>query len=221
MGKGTLPGSGGSLLPMLLLLLAVPSGIAAQLHRGPAAHDPGTLWIEARGGTALTMGDLAEFSERGGAWGAGLAYQAHERVRLRLDLARADLPGTDWDNLKSLPGGGIVGPDAPDKGPETELTHLTGAFQLRLNRLRDAWELSAHAGAGVTFLEAEPTDVTEGGDFERFTVVGGMEVGYAVTPRVRLVGRGDLYLMLSRDAGPSHLGKELTLPFTAGVAVGL
>lgn len=220
---GPRPRHGVVTLPIaaLLLILASASPLTAQLHRGPAAHDPGTFWLEARGGTAFTMGDLADFSERGGAWGAGVAWQAHERVRLRLDFARSDLPGTDWDNLKSLPGGGVVGPDAPDKGPATELTHLTGGVQLRLNALRDAWELLAHAGAGVAFLDVEETAVTEGGDFERFTLNGGLEIGYAVTPRVRFVGRGDVYLMLSRDAGPDYLGKELTLPFTAGLAVGL
>lgn len=204
-----------------LLLVLTPCSLTAQLGPGSDSGSGGDLWLEARAGTAFTMGDLADFSERGGAWGAGVAYGVAPRLRLRADVHAAYLPGADWDNLKALPGGGIVDEGAPDKGPATDLVHVIGSAQVRLNEAGSRWAIRAHAGAGVTFLSAERTAVTEGGDFERFTLDGGVTLGWELAPRVRLLGRGDLFLMLSRDTGPSHLGKELTLPFTAGVAVGL
>lgn len=190
--------------------------LALALAAAPAgAQDAGRLtrWtVEGRGGVAVPLGDVKDFSDAGALAGVGVAYRVLPRLWLRADAAAELLPGADWSEIPAVP------PDARGQGPDTDLYHLTGGLQLRLTHpARADWTLWLHGGAGWTELSAEETPSTGGGSFTRITWNGGVSFQYPFSDRIDLVGRGDLYVASEGDAGPPHLGTVVTLPIGLGL----
>lgn len=194
-----------ALLALASLALA-PSAAAAQ-ERG------GSLRLDLRGGAGIPIGDLKDYNDLGGALGAGIGYRVAPRWWVRLDYETERLPGADWANLI-----GRGAENLPLRGPETDFHHVMGNVQFQVTPPGDQWKILAHAGGGVTVISADDNELTgTGGTFERLTFVWGGEFVRPLSETVSLVARGDYYIMLSRDAGPSHLGKEFVIPFTLGV----
>lgn len=202
----------------LALVVAAPS-LAAQErpHRTPPRVDRTSDWrLDARGGIAIPTADLRDYVDEGPVLGAGVARRIAPRLSARLDWTAALMRPADRRPLRSQ------GVDIPAEGSETDLHHVTAGLQYSLSEPgRPNVEVRAHAGAGVTFLSTEATALAEGGDFRQFTVVGGLELAVPLGRDVRLVGRGDVHVLPFRSGAPSHLLREVTLPVSAGLAVGL
>lgn len=182
---------------------------------GESSGEP-TLRLDARGGIAVPTADLRDYVDEGLVLGTGASYRVGERLSVRGDWTAALMRRADRRMLRRR------GADLPKWGSETDLHHLTGGVQLEVSEPGEAdVEVRVHAGTGVTFLSTEETEIAEGGAFTQFTVNGGLELAVPVSQRVRLIGRGELYVLPFRAHAPYHLKKEVTLPFTAGVAVGL
>lgn len=192
----------------LTLLAASPAG-------AQEAADRFTRWtVDARGGIAVPVGDVKDYNDLGGLAGAGVAYRVLPRLRLRADLAAELLPGADWSRVPTAPAG------AQAEGPETDLLHLTGGLQLRLTHpARTDWTLWLHGGAGWTDVSVETTPATQGDNLTRFTWNGGVSFEYPFSDRVDLVGRGEVYVVAQREAGPPRLGTVFTLPTSLGLQV--
>lgn len=202
--------SGFSVLALTVLSMVclglVPEAAAAQ-------EDGGKLRLDLRGGAGIPIGDLKDYNDLGAALGAGVGYRVAPRWWVRLDYETERLPGADWANLI-----GRGAENLPLRGPETDFHHVMGNVQFQVTPPGDEWRILGHAGAGVTMISADDNELTgEGGDFERLTFVWGGEIVRPLSETASLVARGDYYIMLSRDAGPSHLGKEFVIPFTLGV----
>lgn len=172
--------------------------------------------LDWRAGIALPAGDLKDYVDEGPVLGAGAAYRIRERWSVRADWTAALMRRAKRRPLQKR------GIDIPTRGSETDLHHVTAAAEVELSDPEAAdIEVRAHGGVGVTFLSTEETELAVGGHFTPFTVVVGLELGVPVSDDVRLIGRGDVYALPTKAETPVHLDKEVTLPFTVGVAVGL
>lgn len=199
-----------------LLVGAGPS--YAQETRGGASPESSgdrPFRLDARAGIAVPLADLRDYVDEGPVLGAGLAYGLGGRTSIRADWSALLMRPADREPLRNK------GVDIPLRGSETDLHHLTGGVQVRLSEPGAAIEVRAHGGAGVTFLSTEETELAEGGDFTQFTLDVGLELAVPLDEGIRFIGRGDLYLLPFRAGAPDHLLKEITFPFSGGLAVGL
>lgn len=190
----------------------------AESQERPVSSEPtreSVVRLDARGGIAVPTADLRDHSDEGPVVAAGISYRIGERLSVRGDWSGAFMRPADSRMLRQR------GADVPRYGSETDLHHLTGGLQVELSDRGANIAVRAHGGVGVTFLSTEETRLAVGGDFTQFTVNGGLELGVPLGRRVSFIGRGDLYVLPFRANGAPHLKKEVMLPFTAGLAVGL
>ena len=172
--------------------------------------------LDARAGIALPAADMRDYVDEGPVLGAGLAYRLGDRWSVRGDWTAALMRPADRTPLRN------EGVNIPVRGSETDLHHLTGGLQVELSDPERAdIEVRAHAGAGVTLVSTEETALAEGGDFTQFTLDVGLELAVPLADDLRFIGRGDLYVLPVHAGGPDHLGKEVTLPFSGGLSLGL
>lgn len=197
-----------------LSLAVVP---AEAQERAPSAESSGetVLRLDARAGIAVPTADMRNYVDEGPVLGMGLAYRLDDRLSARADWTAALMRATNRRPFRRQ------GANVPPDGSDTDLHHVTGGLQVKLSESGANIEVRVHAGAGVTFLSTEETELAEGGEFTQFTLDGGLDLAVPVSDRVRLIGRGDLYVLPFRAGAPEHLWKEVTLPFVVGVAVGL
>lgn len=173
------------------------------------------LRMDARSGIALPAADMRDYVDEGLVLGAGLAYRIGGRWSVRGDWTAALMRPADRTPLRNK------GVNIPIRGSETDLHHLTGGLQAELSDPERAdIEVRAHAGAGATFLYTEETELAEGGGFTQFTLDFGLELAVSLGEDLWLIGRGDLYVLPTQVGAPSHLKKEVTLPFTSGLTMG-
>ena len=171
--------------------------------------------LDARAGIAVPTADMRNFVDEGPVLGAGVGYGVGERLSVRADWTAALMrPTHRWPLIKR-------GADVPARGSETDIHLLTAGAQVELSEPGASIEVRAHGGLGAAFLSTEETELARGGEFTQFALDGGLELAVPVSGRVRIIGRGDLYVLPFQAGGPSHLKKEVVLPFTAGLAVGL
>lgn len=207
------------LLLACLALIASPDASVAQdpdgrVGTGTAGEN--RFRLDARAGIALPAGDLKDYVDEGLVLGAGAAYRIRERWSVRADWTAALMRRAKRRPLQKR------GIDIPTRGSKTDLHHVTAAAEVELSDPERAdIEVRAHGGLGVTFLSTEETELAVGGHFTPFTVVVGLELGVPVSDDVRLIGRADVYALPTKSETPVHLDKEVTLPFTVGVAAGL
>ena len=208
----------GALGVLLAVLTATPAGLAAQ-GEGPAsgaADGPQSLFrVDARAGIAFPTADLKDYADEGLVLGAGVAARIAPRLAVRLDGTSLLMSPADRRPLRAK------GVDIPAEGSETDLHYLTAGLQTSFNPDYVRAQVRLHAGAGVVLLSTEATELAEGGDFTQFATHGGVELGFRLSDRVRLLVRGDVYVHPFREGAPSHLLKEVTLPVTGGMSVGL
>lgn len=172
--------------------------------------------LDVRAGIAIPTADMRNYVDEGPVLGAGVSYRLGERLSIRGDWTVALMRAANRRPFRDR------GADVPPDGSETDLHHLTGGVQMELSEPGEAdIEVRVHAGLGVTFLSTEETQFAEGGDFTQFTLDGGLELAVPLSEDVRFIGRGDLFVLPFRAGAPEHLLKEVTLPFTGGLAVRL
>ena len=205
---------------LVLVMLAAPATAQEACPcQGPGGAADAPIRVDARAGIAVPTADMRDYVDEGPVLGAGVSYRLgglDDRVSVRADWTAALMRPAHRRPLRSR------GVDIPLRGSETDLHHLTGGLQVELSDPAAAdIEVRAHGGAGVTFLSTQETELAEGGDFTQFTVDAGLELAVPLGDGVRVVGRGDVYVLPFRAGAPSHLLKEVVLPVTAGLAVGL
>lgn len=201
-----------------IILLVVPGELSAQSAEGlssPRSSEVRAFRLDGRVGIALPTGDMRDYVDEGLVLGAGLTRELTGRLSVRADWTAALMRPADREPLRR------VGVDIPVRGSETDLHHLTGGVQLRLSEPGARIEVRAHGGAGVTILSTAETELVEGGEFTQFTLDGGLELAVPLTDDVRVIGRGDLYVLPFRAGAPRHLWKEVVLPFSGGLAVSM
>lgn len=198
-----------------VVLVALAVGAVAVSATPTSGQEPGRFRLDARAGIAVPTADLRNFVDEGPVLGAGVGYRLGERVWARADWTSALMRGTHrWPLIKR-------GADIPNWGSDTDLHHVTAGVQVELSEPGANVEVRAHGGLGVAFLTTEETELAEGGEFTQLALDAGLELAVPVAERVRIIGRGDLYVLPTHAGGPSHLKKEVVLPFTAGMALGL
>ena len=195
--------------------LGTPTAAAQEAPPPPDSRRASGLRLDARAGIAIPTADLRNYVDEGLVLGTGLSYHLNERFAARADWTAALMPAADRRPFRS------EGADVPPWGSETDLHHLTAGLQVELSEPDANIEVRAHGGTGVTFLSTEETELAEGGHFAQFTLDGGLELAVRLGDNVRFVGRGDVYVLPFRAGAPEHLWKEVTLPFTGGLAVEL
>lgn len=200
-------------------VISSPEYSAAQVTGDQNRSDPAEkrgFRMEVRAGIALPAADMRDYVDEGPVVGAGVVYRLAERLSMRADWTAALMRPADRTPLR------IKGVDIPVRGSETDLHHLTGGVQVELSQPETGdVEVRAHAGGGVTLLSTEETELAEGGDFTQLTLDLGLELAVPLSDDVRFISRGDLYVLPLQAGAPAHLLREVTLPFTAGVAVNL
>lgn len=201
-------------------VLAASPGTAASQGRDDAVRGGSgvdrPIRLDARAGIALPAADMKDYVDEGLVLAAGVAYRIRERWSVRADWTAALMRRAKRRPLQKR------GIDIPTRGSETNLHHVTAAAEVELSDPEAAdIEVRAHGGVGVTFLSTEETELAVGGHFTPFTVFGGLELAFPLSEDVRIIGRGDLYVLPFQAGTPVHLHKEVTLPFSAGVAVSL
>lgn len=208
-------------LSVVALLAAIPSASAQEPCSCPERDslERDRVRLDARAGIAIPTADMRDYVDEGPVIGAGLGYRLDgfdERVSVRADWTAALMRPAHRGPLRSK------GVDIPPRGSETDLHHLTAGLQVEISdpEVADV-EVRVHGGAGVTFLSTEETELAEGGDFTQFTVDGGIELAVPLGEGISFIGRGDVYVLPFRAGAPSHLLKEVTLPVSGGLAIGL
>lgn len=198
------------------LLLAGANVAAAQQVDGPRFS------IEPRGGVAVPAGDLSDVADVGPSVGIGFAYRLTNRLSVRVDGDADIFAGLDADG------------SAPE-GPDVTIFHYgAGAEYALLDPSANRWEINANVGAGASTFDVDefsadgsPVDFSE----TYFTVNGGLQVGYDVTPTVNVFGRGQAYLMLTDEEDtavfnainpeidPAGFDSAWSIPLSVGVAI--
>jgi hypothetical protein len=172
------------------------------------------LNFEARGGTSIPAGDLADLTDVGGSAGASIGYWIHPRLNLRLD-----------GDVGILPSQRAALPDLRlwNYGAGLEASVLSPASRLTL---------LARVGAGATTLD---TDDFGGRDLTLtyFALNGGLTVGYDATRSINLFATGQAYVAFGDEdelRALSSLAPELngrgvdqlwSIPVQAGIRVTL
>lgn len=208
-GKRTL----GLGLAAVALILALPAGARAQ-------------WaVDAGGGIAVPVADLADLEDPGPAAGAALSYRVHPRVAVRIGGGFDFLSGADLGDGESA--------------PDMTVSHYAGGVELFLVSPDDGrFQASIHAGAGGSSFDTEvfrapgePSD--EQDDFFEtfFTAAGGIQLGAEVRENVSLLLRGEWQLVFSDEEKTVRLARLVggsegfdtlsVLPVTLGVRVRL
>ncbi len=171
-------------------MLALPNPAQAQ-QRG---------WsFQGRAGLAVPAADLADFQDPGPSLGVGLAYWIRDRLAVRADAGVDLLSGAETDF------GG-------EFGNITLLYHYDARVEYDLiPPSQSPWKLHANAGLGATTLDREV------GESETdFTLNAGARLGYQVSPRVRVFGGPQAYVILGVGANDETF---LSFPIDAGVRV--
>lgn len=150
----------------------------------------GTWSVEGRGGIGFPVGDLADVADLGPAFGAGVAYRVHPRVRLRAD-----------GDLELLSGADVPAGDTPV--PDVTAWHFSGGAEVDVLPPARRLGLSVHVGGGATVYDTEafaetvfnPATGEPEADFNATyaTVTGGVNVSYPVTRRVDAFLGGQVY----------------------------
>lgn len=205
-----------------LMLIAAPAVLNAQ--------DGSPFSVDARGGVAIPISDMADVAGLGPAVGASASYRVHPRVD-------ATIAG-ELDVLSGLDAEG----DAAAT-PEVELWRaLVGANVRVLGRRASPVDLSAHVLGGLTsYNTAIFPEVVFGpdgpvGDFAETypTVAGGLEAAYPVFSSMEVSGdlyvRGSWTMMFTDEAETSIFGElrpgaggfeqGTTIPVTLGLRLG-
>ena len=170
-----------------VLALLAWSPAQAQMNGEDAV---GTWTVEGRGGVGLPMADLSDVADLGPAFGAGVAYRVHPRVRVRAD-----------GDLEFFSGADVAAGGTPV--PDVTAWHFSGGAEVDVLPPARRLGLSVHVGGGATVYDteafAEPvfnplTDDPEA-DFNATyaTVTGGLNVSYPVTRRVDAFVGGQVY----------------------------
>lgn len=146
-------------------------------------------WVfEGRGGVGIPAGELADVADVGPAFGAKIGYELHPRVTLRAAGDVEFLPGADLAN----------GTEAPD----LRLWHYNGGVDVQLAPPTSRWSLIVTGAGGATTIDSDSFGGVSGGnDFSHtyFTLNGGAQVGYAVSPRVNVFAGGLAYVTFADE----------------------
>lgn len=165
----------------------------ATLH----AQDRGSVSFQAQGGVAVPVSDLADVTDPGATFGAGVAYWISPRLAIRADGDVSLLTGTDSEG---------TGPE----GPDMNLFHYNGGLQLQLTDPElSRFRFLVNLGAGATTFDAdEPEGAGQAADFSEtyFTANGGLSVGLDVTSAVSVFLDGQWYLAFTDEEDTAGFG---------------
>lgn len=190
------------LVCLLLLLLLAPAGAAAQ-------QEPTRWSVDLRAAFASPKGDLGDVSDDGQVGGVSVGYRVHPRLALRVETSLQNLERAGRPEFL----GGTLGPDI-----ELWQAMLVAHVELTDPRL-SRWDVSLHAGAGDSYVDAGPTPVLDPFEEHELTFVGGGSVGYDIGHVLTLFARVDGYGIVADAFGdaPPYMSKEIILNPGAGL----
>ncbi|MFQ5679742.1 MAG: hypothetical protein ACE5HP_09840 [Gemmatimonadota bacterium] len=191
----------------LLFLLLAAEGVTAQ--------ERGRVTVEGRAGVAFPLGELADITDAGPSFGAGVAYFFHPNV------------GVIGDFQASL-----LSPSSPDpfnviRTTDVDLTSFGVGLVLDFPRpsMQDQpLTFRLRVINGITALSAgRSVDLSE----TYYTLDTGGRIGYQVSPRIEVFLGTDVYFVFTSDSetaaffqGPNPvepMDLAISLPITLGV----
>lgn len=175
----------------------VAAGVFALAPATAGAQQGGSVSFQAQGGVAVPVSDLADVTDPGATFGAGVAYWIGPRVAIRADGDVSLLTGKDSEG---------TGPE----GPDVNLFHYNGGLQLRLTDPElSRFHFLVNLGAGATTFDAdEPEGGGQAADFTEtyFAANGGLGVGLDLTSAVSLFLDGQWYLVFTDEEETAVFG---------------
>lgn len=193
----------------------------------PAAAQQGGVELRVRGGPSVPAGELGEVSAVGGTAGAGVAYQFHPNLEARIDV------DAEWldDRLDSR---GVR------VAPPVSMVHFHAGIGVDFPRI--GWQhvpltFGINVGGGGTVMSSDGMVVDPAtGDESEFTfdetyfsLNGGAELGYELSPTVDVFASGQAYLTFvdtedtaafrERSPDVGRFGHAWSFPLTAGVRI--
>lgn len=188
-----------------------------------------TIVLRARAGPTFPAGALAEVADVGGSVGGTVGYKFHPNFEARLDV------DAEWlDDGYDSRGVRVA--------PPVSLVHFHAGVGIDFPRI--GWQhvpltFGVNVGGGGTLMSSQGpvrdqvTGEEEQFDFDEtyFSLNGGAELGYEVSPRVEVFASGQAYLTFAdtedtqvftaRSPEVGTFGHAWSFPVTAGVRVGL
>lgn len=168
--------------------------------------------FDGQGGIAIPIGELSDLTNVGPAAGVGAAFWFNPRVAVRVDGAVDILNGRTLSN----------GPS-----PDMRLWHYNAGVEFQLAEPRGPWDVTLNVGGGGTTFDSD--DFIVNGLPTDFTLNGGAQVGYDLSPSVNVFVDGRLHLIFVTEEDTQNfasLGTEVdtfseawNLPMTAGLRI--
>jgi len=195
-----------------------------------SAQDGSGFSVDARGGIAIPVSDMADLVDAGPTMGASVRYRVHPRVDARIDGELDILSGLDEGDQAAT--------------PDVELWRALAGVGVRILGAGSPVDVSAHVEGGLTSYNTavfpdvvfDPASGDPVGDFAETypTVAGGLEVGYPVVSTMNLsadvVARGSWTMMFTDDeetaifsqirSGAGGFDQGTTVPVTLGLKLG-
>lgn len=181
--------------------------------------------VDAGGGVAIPVADLADLEDPGPAFGGAVAYRFHPRVAVRVGGGFDFLSGAEREDGEAA--------------PDMTVSHYNAGIELLLTPPEESrFRASIHAAAGGSSFDTEvfrvPGEPVRDQDdfFETFfTAAGGIQLATEVRPNVSLLLRGEWQLVFSDEQKTVRLAGLLggdqgfdtlsVVPVTLGVRVRL
>ena len=168
--------------------------IPGETHYAPA--EVGTVFWDIDGGVGIPVGRLHDLENAGGTVGLGIGYVLTPALALKADGNVEFLQGRSRD----IAGAGDF--------PDLNLWNYMGTLEARMTGYDSPWIVKLDVGAGATtFNFRQNTFVTDAGDLADisknhtyFTLQGGAEVRYQVSPQLDFFGHGDALAMFTKKS---------------------
>lgn len=187
-------------------MLGLVAALALVVPTQASAQD-GAFSIDLFGGIGVPSGDLSDTNDAGFAGGVGLQYLFSPRFGVRADGLFNSLGAKTEDDVAV--------------GTDLKLWQYDVAFVLNVTD-PDATQFmfAVDAGVGLSTFSFDDVNGTSIDSETKFTVPGGVKIGYRVSDQVGVFARGRVHIIFMGDDedDPDASSTLVNFPLTAGVS---